>query len=95
MDQTWITLSMDGISEKKDMVLPHNIPFNDLLDLIFTLCTGWLPIGIKKDELQYFISAGDGNWQAMSLDNTLEEAGVWDGYCINMERSQSYSTLTD
>ncbi|MBP1903421.1 hypothetical protein J2Z32_000033 [Paenibacillus turicensis] len=95
MNQTWITLSMDGVSESKDMALPNNIPLHDLLDLIFSLATGWLPMGIKKEEFNPFISSGDGNWQPISLDATLEELGILDGYCLNLERSHTYSTLSE
>ena len=86
---------MDGVSESKDMALPNNIPLHDLLDLIFSLATGWLPMGIKKEELNLFISPGDGNRQPVALDSTLEELEILDGYCLNLERSHTYSTLTE
>lgn len=94
MSRTLITLSIESLGNTIDLDLPDNIPLGELMDMIFRNTSGWIPIGSKREEFNYLISDGELNWRSIDLNMTLEEAQVMDGYCLRMEKSQSFSTAS-
>lgn len=95
MKRTIVTVVLDFAGKRQDLDLPSNLPLNRLGELIFAAMD--VRVESPRDGAAYRVERSEYGQQWERVDNglTLEEANIWDGYFLRLEKHVSFSTITD